>query len=213
MPSGVAASFSSATANRCLTGSRQQAEAVDHLHLQLAQGFIVAGAGDALVQRQPRVHVGQVVVGDQRRQVQFDLGLVRAAQFEVRQLAALERAHGTVEQLGVEREADLLDLPGLFLAQQLAGAADFQIVRGQREPGAQLLQRGQRVEALFGIGADRPALGHHQIGVGAVVRASDATAQLVQLGQPEAVGTVDDDGVGGRNVDAGFDDGGAHAAR
>jgi hypothetical protein len=42
------------------------------------------------------------------------------------------------------------------------------------------------------------------------VRAADAAAQLVQLGQAEAVGAMDDDGVGARDVDAGFDDGGAH---
>ena len=49
-----------------------------------------------------------------------------------------------------------------------------------------------------------------QIGVGAVMRAADAAAQLVQLRQPHVVGAVDHDGVGGRHVDAALDDGGAH---
>jgi hypothetical protein len=40
-----------------------------------------------------------------------------------------------------------------------------------------------------------------------VVRAPDAAAQLVELGEAELVGAVDDDGVGGRNIDAGLDDG------
>jgi hypothetical protein len=40
-----------------------------------------------------------------------------------------------------------------------------------------------------------------------VVRAADAAAQLVQLREAEAVGAVDDDGVGGRHVDAALDDG------
>ena len=40
-----------------------------------------------------------------------------------------------------------------------------------------------------------------------MMRAADATAQLVQLREPEHVGAVDDDGVGGGHVDAGFDDG------
>ena len=55
----------------------------------------------------------------------------------------------------------------------------------------------------------RLAVGHDQVGVGAVVRTADAAAQLVQLRQAEAVGAVDDDGVGGRHVDAGLDDRGA----
>jgi hypothetical protein len=39
-----------------------------------------------------------------------------------------------------------------------------------------------------------------------VVRTADAAAQLVQLGQAEFLGAVDEDGVGVRVVDAGFDD-------
>ncbi len=38
--------------------------------------------------------------------------------------------------------------------------------------------------------------GVEQVGVGLVVRAPDAAAQLVQLRQAEAVRAVDDDGVG-----------------
>jgi len=40
--------------------------------------------------------------------------------------------------------------------------------------------------------------------------APDAPAQLVQLGQAQLVGAVDDDGIGARHVDAGLDDGRAH---
>src|SRR5690606_17756547 len=40
-----------------------------------------------------------------------------------------------------------------------------------------------------------------------VVRAPDASAQLMELSETEAVGTVDDDGVGARDVDPGLDDG------
>ena len=39
-----------------------------------------------------------------------------------------------------------------------------------------------------------------------MVRAADAAAQLVQLREAELVGAADDDGVGGRHVDAGLDD-------
>ena len=45
-----------------------------------------------------------------------------------------------------------------------------------------------------------------EIGVGAVRRPPDATAQLVELGQTERVGVVDDDGIDVRDIDAGLDD-------
>ena len=46
----------------------------------------------------------------------------------------------------IELEADLLDMAGLFLAQQIAGAADVEVVRGQLEAGAQCLQRLQHLQ-------------------------------------------------------------------
>ena len=43
----------------------------------------------------------------------------------------------------------------------------------------------------------------HEIGVGLVPGAADAPAQLVKVGESEAVGAVDDDGIGVGDVDAG----------
>ena len=41
------------------------------------------------------------------------------------------------------------------------------------------------------------------------MRAADATAQLVQLREPQMVSAIDDDGIRRRNVDAALDDRGA----
>jgi len=57
------------------------------------------------------------------------------------------------------------------------------------------------------IAGDLLARWRQQVGVGLVVTASDAAAQLMQLCQAELVGALDDDGVGARHVDAGLDDG------
>ena len=51
---------------------------------------------------------------------------------------------------------------------------------------------------------------NQQVGVGAAVGAPHASAQLVELGQPVAVGAVDDDGVAQRDVEPVLDDGGRH---
>src|SRR3546814_5070224 len=84
----------------------QQPEAVDHLDLQFAQGLAVAGAGDAFVQGQAGVHIGQVIVRNQRRNMQLDLRAMRMAGIEVGNLALLERAYCALQQLGIQREAD-----------------------------------------------------------------------------------------------------------
>ena len=52
--------------------------------------------------------------------------------------------------------------------------------------------------------------GNEQIRIGAAVGAAHAAAQLVELAEAVAVGAVDEDGVGERNVEAVFDDGGGH---
>ncbi|MCY1214905.1 hypothetical protein D9M72_267360 [compost metagenome] len=102
-----------------------------------------------------------------------------------------------------------MDFAGLLVAQHLARAADFQVVHGQVEARAQffhLLDGLQPAPRLLGQALD---VMHQQVGIGLVVRAPDPAAQLVQLRQAELVRAVDQDGVGGRHVDAGLDDGGA----
>jgi hypothetical protein len=58
---------------------RQLAEAVGDLLQQRVDLLGLVGRGQALVQRQPRVHVAAVGVGQQRRGVQVDLGGGRTA--------------------------------------------------------------------------------------------------------------------------------------
>ena len=47
------------------------------------------------------------------------------------------------------------------------------------------------------------------VGVGLVLVAADAAAELVEIAQAEPVGAVDDDGVGVGNIEAALDDRGA----
>jgi hypothetical protein len=100
-------------------------------------------------------------------------------------------------------------LAGLVVAEHFAGAADFQVVHGQIEAAAQFFHLLDGVQAALRLLGQRLHVVHQQIGIGLVVRTADAAAQLVQLRQAELVGAVHDDGVGGRHVDAGFDDRGA----
>ena len=88
----------------------------------------------------------------------------------------------------------------LLPAQQVAGAAQFQIERGNLESRAQVAEFLQRRQALarnfrqFGIRR------HQQIGVSAAIRAAHPAAQLVELRQAVALRIFDDHGVGQRNI-------------
>ena len=72
--------------------------------------------------------------------MQLDLRTGVERLFQIRLLSGLQAGDGPLEQLHVEVVADLLDLAALLIAQQFAGAADLQIVGGERESRAELFQ-------------------------------------------------------------------------
>ncbi len=99
-----------------------------------------------------------------------------------------------------------MDLARLLVAQHLAGAANLEVVHRQVEARAQFLHLLDRLEPPLCLLGQAFRIVHQQIGIGLVMGAADAAAQLVQLRQAELVGAVDQDRVGGRHVDAGLDD-------
>src|SRR5690606_4620188 len=117
---------------------------------------------------------------------------------------------GLLQHLGIQCEADLLQVPGLLLAQNLPGATYFQVVAGQGKARPQGAGGADGLDALDGIGGHVFLVRCQQVGIGLVVRTPNPAPQLVQLRQAQLVGTIDDDSVGAGDVDAGFDDGRAH---
>ena len=73
-------------------------------------------------------------------------------------------------------------------------------------PAPELRRVEDRLEPLAGLLAHPLAAAVEQVRVGAPRRPPDAAAELVELGEPERVGPVDDDRVRVRDVEAGLDD-------
>src|SRR5262249_19336532 len=160
-----------------------------------------ADAGEALVDDEALAHVRDVALRDVRRDAELNLRLDVGLPLLPAQLA-----HRLLEQVRVELEADGRDVPRLLLAEEVAGAPDLEVVRRQPEAAAQIVQLLQDAQPFLGVGGDQVLAGDQQVGVGAMMRAADAPADLVELGQPEGVGTVHDDRVGARDVEARLDD-------
>ena len=121
---------------------------------------------------------------------------------------ALHLLDGRFEHGGIKLEPDRLDVAALFAAEHVAGAAEFEIEGGNLEAGAEvgeLLERGQAAAGNLGELLLRR---DEQIGVGAAIGTADAAAQLVEFAEPVAIGSVDQHGIGERDVEAVFDDGG-----
>ncbi len=81
-------------------------------------------------------------------------------------------------------------------------------MRGELEARAERIERLQHLEPPLGLGGDLLFLRQREQRIGAELRAPDPAAQLIELRQAEHVGAMHDQGVRGRDVEAGFDDGG-----
>ena len=103
---------------------------------------------EAAVEAEAELQVGDVAVRDQHRGAERDLRAPLV--LRLADVAALERRDRFLEHGLIQLEADLADVAGLLLAQQVAATADVEVVAGEREAGAQRVERLQHLEALLG---------------------------------------------------------------
>ena len=98
---------------------------------------------------------------------------------------ALHLADGVGQQARVEVEADRVDEAGLLRAEQVARAANLQVLHGDAEARAQLGRLEDGAQPLLGDRRQLEVLVVEEVGVGLLRPASDAPAQLVELRQAE----------------------------
>ena len=119
---------------------------------------------------------------------------------------ALHLLHGGLEHRRVELESDGLNVAALLAAEHVARAAQLQIERRDFESRAQvaeLFERGQTAARNLGQLVLRR---NEQVRIGAAIGAAHAPAQLVELAEAVALGAVDEDGIGERDVETVLDD-------
>ncbi len=96
--------------------------------------------------------------------------------------------------------------PGLLAAEQVARSANLEVLHRNRHARAEfgvLRDRGQPVVGRLG---ERLLRRIKEVRVPALARPPDASAQLMQLREPEHVRPLDDQRVGIGDVQAGLDD-------
>ena len=107
---------------------------------------------------------------------------------------AAELVDGLLHHLGVELEADRGDVPALLLAEQVAGAADLEVVRGDLEAAAEIVELLQHLKAhprLLASGCARresadtrrraPASGRRGRGAGRAARVRSVSARSMKI--------------------------------
>ena len=81
----------------------------------------------------------------------------------------LQLPHRFAEELGVEVEADILDVAALGRAQDVAGAPYLQVPHGDAESGPQLRSLQDCLETVLRCLSDAASRWGHQVGVGPVL--------------------------------------------
>src|SRR5205085_7926977 len=96
-------------------------------------------------------------------------------------LLAFQLTDRLLEQLHVHLEANGVDLAALLAAEQVAGAADFEVERGDPESAAEIAELLDRGEAFLRDRRQIVFRRNQQIRVRGPIRSADAAAQLVEL--------------------------------
>ena len=109
---------------------RQLAEAVHDFFQQAVDLVGGLGGGQFFVKAQAQMHIAAVVVGQQRRRVQIDLGGHAQRAEQIGLDAGFKATHGFRQHLVVELKADFQHIARLVLAQHLAGTPNLQVVHG-----------------------------------------------------------------------------------
>ena len=184
---------------------RQPPEPVRQLALQGVHLEELLGVGQPLVEGHLLLGVLHVVVGKEGVHLGGEPRL-RA----ILQGHPLQLAHRLLHQPHVHLEPHRDDMPRLLATQDVPRPADLQIAHGQGEPAAQLVELGDGPQPLHGGLGEHPAGGHEKIAGRLLHAAPHPAAKLIELGQTEGVGAVDDHGVHRRNVEPALDDHGGH---
>ena len=97
------------------------------------------------VERHADIEIGDIAFGDQHGGADIDLRRPGVRDLLVH-VAGAQRGHRLLQHVLIKLDADLADMAGLFVAQQIAGAANIEIVARHREARAQIVQRLQHLQ-------------------------------------------------------------------
>src|SRR3954470_8829985 len=190
--------------NQVLERVRNRAEAVFELLAQRAELGHLARARHAAMDVDLRLLVGDVVGRDVGVDVDVEAYGLRLV--GRREALGLLRPDRLVEHAHVQLEPERRDVAGLLVAEQVARAADLEVAHRDLEARAELGVVAQRAQALRRLLRQRGRARVQEVRVRALARATHAAADLVELGEPEQVGALDDQRVRLRDVDARLDD-------
>ena len=123
-------------------------------------------------------------------------------------LLVFEFCNGLRENFLIGFVAQILHKTALLGTQQIACAADIQVLHGQMKTTPQLGKVLQSLQSAARLGREHTLWRCQQIAERLFVAASYASAHLVKVAQAKPMRIINDNGVGIADIDAVFNDGG-----
>ena len=111
-------------------------------------------------------------------------------------LFAAEVCHGFSYETQIQIKADTCDMPGLFAAEQVSGAANFKVFHRQLQSGTQLVMGCYCFEAFMRDLTKALIRRVQEVSISPFTPATHTPAQLVQLTQSIILGVIDNQGIG-----------------
>ena len=203
-PIARAATRSATMSRSCSAGSGRGPKRSASSARRSASSSSPARTGQPLVERQSLIDLRDILLGQESLRPRHVMtGSTTTPARIALQFSAQLRREACVKIVAHRRDVAVLLGP-----QQVARPPDLQIAQRQLEPRAQLGQLLHRPEPALGLLVHPPVGRDQQVGVGLQSLPPHPPAELVELGQAEPVGPVDDDGVRGRDVEPRLHDGG-----
>src|SRR5690606_33968274 len=163
---------------------RRRSEAVAQLGADGVDLLEPLESGNAPIEVQLLRRLGDIGVGEERGALDRDLGWREALGGAL--LLLLHAPDRFLEEPGVGIEAHGVEEAGLFGTEQVAGAAELEVLERDRVAAAELRVVLQDAQPLLRVLGDVPV--RNEVAVRPVVRPSHAAAELVELREPELVG-------------------------
>ena len=111
-------------------------------------------------------------------------------------LFAAEVGYSFSHETQIQVKAYTRDMPGLFAAEQVSGAANFKVFHGQLQTGTQFVMGCYCFEAFMRNFTEALIRRVQEVSISPFTPAAHTPAQLVQLAQPIILGVIDNQGVG-----------------
>ncbi len=169
---------------------RQGPESVDHLRRERFDFLLADEQRQPAIQAEAHRQVGDITLRNEHRCAERNL---RRPRLFLDFAAIAQSGDGLLQHVLIKLHPHFADMAGLLVAEQIARAANVQIVTGERETRPQRIQRLHYLKPPQRRRRDRLARRQGQIGIGAHLRTPDTPAQLIELRQAEPVRPVDDD--------------------